>query len=477
MLTLLFLFPLMTAGLALLTPWNRLRPLLLVVLGSGHLALTLLVLFLPGWNPDYGWIFLDPLGKWFLLVISVLFFFTSFYAVGYLGYRIERDNRIFTAAFSSLLGLLSLAVMSRHLGLLWVAVEGTTLISAPLIYFNHNKLSIEATWKYLLVGSVGIALALLGTFFLAYSALIGGLDATLSFDELFKGASGLSRPWVRASFILVLVGYGTKMGLVPMHNWKPDAYGESPGVVGAVFAGAISAAGFLALIRVFQIGQAAGESEFLSFLLVILGILSMAVAGMSLIGQRDLKRTLAYSSVEHMGIFALGLGLGKPVFYGTLFHVLANALTKGVLFLSVANIQRAYGSKSIDVVHGVLRRMPFSGTLLLLGFFAVTGSPPFAPFISEFSILTGALAGGNIVVAVLFLVLLLLVFIGMGSTILKAVQGRYTSAVGDVLKKEGFFSAAPILGLFILVLTLGLAIPAPLTDLLHNAVLYLKGEP
>jgi len=476
MLFTLVLFPLFVAAVALLIPWNPWRPWLLPVGGTGHLVLTVLVLTNPGENLNFDWVVLDPLGKLILLCISVLFFFCSFYAAGYLRYWHQRPNRIFTACFSGLLGLLSLVVMSHHLGLLWVAIEGSTLISAPLIYFNRNKLSIEATWKYLLVGSVGIALALLGTFFLAYSAVSGGMAATLSFDELVRGAPALSKTWLRAAFILLLVGYGTKMGLAPMHSWKPDAYGESPGVVGAVFAGGITCAAFLALLRVYQICQAAGEGPFASLLLLILGGLSMAVAGMFLIGQKDLKRMLAYSSVEHMGILALGLGIGKTAFFGTLLHVVNNTLTKGVLFLSAANIQRAFDSKSTDVVRGAFRRLPLSGALFLAGFLAITGSPPFAPFVSEFAILKGALDSGLFFVAGLFLILLLVVFIGMGNTVLKAVQGRFPPGVGDTSYRDGWLSAAPLGCLMVLVLLLGIVIPPPLRQLVDDAVRALEGK-
>ncbi len=258
------------------------------------------------------WLVLDPLGKVILLVVSGLFLFCSFYAIGYLKYRQERSNRVFCACLLAFLGLMGLVTWSHHLGLLWVAIEATTLVTAPLIYFNRTKRSIEATWKYLLVGSVGIALALLGTFFLAYSSMGGGRQTSLMLDELLRDAPRLSKPWLRAAFVLLLVGYGTKMGLAPMHTWKPDAYGESPGVVGAVFAGGVTSCAFLAFLRVYQICIAAGEGAYASKLLLFMGLFSMAVAGLFMVGQRDFKRMLAYSSVEHMGILMLGLGIGGP---------------------------------------------------------------------------------------------------------------------------------------------------------------------
>ncbi len=470
----IIILPLLLAGLALIIPSNRWRPLILPVSGTLHLGMTILLLTRPELVVDYAWLVLDPLGKVILLCVSTLFFFCSFYAIGYLKHRQERSNRVFTACLAGFLGLVSLVIQAHHLGLMWVAIEGTTLITAPLIYFNRSKFSIEATWKYLLVGSVGIALALLGTFFLAYSAVQGGLEASLSFDELLRNAPQLSKPWLHAAFILLLVGYGTKMGLAPMHTWKPDTYGESPGVVGAIFAGGTTSAAFLALLRIYQICLAAGDSNFVSPLLLFMGLGSMAVAGLFMVGQRDIKRLLAYSSVEHMGILVLGLGLGRPALFGTLLHVINNTITKGVLFMSAGNIHRAFASKNTDQVRGAIRRLPISGSLFLFAFLAITGSPPFAPFVSEFSILTGAFGAGQYLVAGLFLFLLLVVFIGMGKTVLKVVQGAIPSDLEDTGYKDGVLTVAPALALMFLVLVLGIWLPAPLRQLINEALNYLE---
>jgi hydrogenase-4 component F len=203
----------------------------------------------------------------------------------------------------------------------------------------------------------------------------------------------------------------------------------------------------------------------------------MAVASLFMVGQRDFKRMLAYSSVEHMGILVLGLGIGAPALYGTLLHVVTNGLTKGVLFLSAGNIHRAYGSKNTEQVCGAMRRLPLSGTLFLVGFLAVTGSPPFGPFISEFSILNGAFDAGRFATGGIFLFLLLVVFIGMGATVLKVVQGRASFEARHTPYRDNVLTGAPILGLTLLVLLLGLYIPAPLTALLRDAVLFLEGQP
>jgi hydrogenase-4 component F len=473
----MILFPLVMAAIAAGVPSNRLRPWVLPVAGVAHLAMTVAVLARPSLAVSGPWLVLDPPGRVILLLVSTLFLLNSFYSVGYLHYRHEWSNRVFCACLLTFLGVMSLVTWSHHLGLMWVAIEATTLVTAPLIYFNRTERSIEATWKYLLVGSVGIALALLGTFFLAYSSLHQGLASTLTFEDLVQHAPKLSKPWLHASFVLLLVGYGTKMGLAPMHTWKPDAYGEAPGVVGAILAGGVTSCAFLALLRIYHICLAAGESVFTSRLLLFMGLFSMAVAGVFMVGQRDFKRMLAYSSVEHMGILVVGLGIGGPALFGTMLHVVTNGLTKGVLFLSAGNIHRAYESKRTDQVRGAMERLPLSGTLFLVGFLAITGSPPFGPFISEFSILNGAFDAGRFVTAGLFLFLLLVVFIGMGATVLPVVQGRAPVEVRATPYRDGALTGTPVVVFMALVLLLGVYIPAPLSALLDDAVRFLESRP
>jgi hydrogenase-4 component F len=473
----MILLPLLMAALAFAIPSNRLRPWALPAAGAAHLAMTVMALVKPETAAEGSWIALDPPGKLVLLVVSVLFLFCSIYCVGYLRLRQERSNRVFVPCILVFLGAMSLVCWSRHLGLQWVAIEATTLSTAPLIYFNRSKRSIEATWKYLLVGSVGIALALLGTFFLAYSAMPSGLKPSLDALEMARIAPYLSKPWLRAAFVLLLIGYGTKMGLAPMHTWKPDAYGEAPGVVGALLAGGVTNCAFLAFARVYRISAAAGETAYASGLMIFMGLFSMAVSGLFMIGQRDFKRMLAYSSVEHMGILVAGLGLGGAALFGTMLHVVTNGIAKGVLFLSAGNVHRAYASKSTDDVRGALRRLPLSAALFLAGFLAITGSPPFGPFVSEFAILNGAFDAGRVAVAVLFLVFLFVVFVGMGRTVLKVVQGRAPADLRDEPYKDGFLTAAPVVALMAIVLMLGLYIPEPLRNLVEEAARFLEAAP
>ena len=244
---LLIALPLAAAAVAFFVDSPSVRARLLPATGILHLLLLLWVLRRWQSLPAGAWLGLDALGGWVLLVISVLFCICAFYAPSYLALRPERDHRIFSVSLLSFLGLASLLAEARHPGVAWVAMETTTLATAPLVYFNRNRRSLEATWKYLVIGSVGIALALLGTLFIAYAAHMGGVEEPLQYTRLMAEAGRLSRPWLRAGFVLTLVGYGTKMGLAPLHTWKPDAYGETPGIVGALLAGGVTSCAFLAL--------------------------------------------------------------------------------------------------------------------------------------------------------------------------------------------------------------------------------------
>ncbi|HTM55999.1 MAG TPA: proton-conducting transporter membrane subunit [Pirellulales bacterium] len=478
MVYLLVLFPLAIAAVTFSLQSEQRRRWMVPLAGTGQLALVAWTITQS--KPEElsglgGWLLLDALGKVVLGFISVLFFVCALYTPGYLALRPDRPNRVFCTNLLASLAMMTLVTLSHHLGLMWVAMEATTLLSAPSIYFNHNARSLEATWKYLLIGSVGIALALFGSFFLAYSALKVGLETTLLFDQLIAAAPELSPPWLHAGFVLLFVGYGTKMGLAPMHTWKPDAYGEAPGMVGALLAGGVTSCAFLAILRIYQICRAGPEAEFAQNIMVLMGLFSMAVAAVFMVRQRDFKRMLAYSSIEHMGILVLGVGIGGAAIYGALLHLINNGLTKGVLFLSAGNIHRAYGSKVTDHVHGAIRRVPLSGALFLLGFLAITGSPPFAPFVSEFTIVSEAMNTHQFWTGGLFLTLMAIVFMGMGATVLSVVLGKPDEQAAHTTIRDSLATSGPILIVATLVVLLGIVVPAPLQQALREAAALLGG--
>jgi hydrogenase-4 component F len=431
-----------------------------------------------------GWLALDALGRIFLTITSLLFLAAALYAVGYLrreahGERTDFaegflfDNApeaTFTSCLLFFLAAMTLVTVSQAFGLLWVAVEATTLASAPLIYFHRHHRSLEATWKYLLICSVGIAIALLGNFFLAVAAADHGTTSVrLVLPDLLARAGDLRVPWLKAAFLLFLVGYGTKMGLAPLHAWLPDAHSEAPSVVSALLSGALLNCALLGIIRIQQVCAAAGEGAFGRELLVGFGLLSMAVAAVFIPGQNDYKRMLAYSSVEHMGILTLGIGLGGDGAFGGVLHAVNHALTKSALFLVAGNILAAYRSKSADDVRGLLRVLPTSAMLWVAGLFAITGSPPFGCFLSEFTILKAALDQGRAGVAIAYLALLAVVFVGMTTTMLGMAQGQPAERRNLPVEREPLFSVAPAIALAALVLILGLYVPPAVRSSIEDA--------
>jgi hydrogenase-4 component F len=465
-LLLLVVVPIAMGLAALAVPSARLRPWLVPAGGVLHTALAAIILTTDLGEPMFaGWLAVGALGRVLLGFLSVQYLVCSFYVPAYLAQRPERPNRLFCAALLFLIGTMTLVVVSHHLGLMWVAIETSTLTTAPLIYFNRNPRSLEATWKYLLIGSVGIALALFGSFFLAYAAVHAGLDSSLVFEDLVRDAPRLSKPWLHSAFVVLVVGYGTKVGLAPMHTWKPDAYGESSGLVGALLAGGLTSCAFCALLRFVQICYAAGDGALARQIMLALGLVSMAVAAVFMTRQRDYKRMLAYSSVEHMGIIAFGFGIGGLGTFGALLHLINNGLGKGVMFLTAGNIHRVFGSKTTDGVAGAIRRVPASGALFLAGFFAITASPPFGLFLSELTILRAAFATDHYWEAGVFLALLAIVAMGMGSTVVRVVQGTPPANATDRVR-EPVLTVAPALCFLVLVLALGVYVP----DWVHRAL-------
>ncbi len=480
-------------AMALRPNWPR-RGLLLAA-AAAHTALVVACWVKSPAPAVNGWMAVDAAALLFLSITSVLFLGAAVYAIGYLanergpGKHLHDDEEvpfvnfpeaIFTGCLLLFLATMTLVTVSRHLGLMWVGVEATTLASAPLIYFHRQHRSLEATWKYLLVCSVGIALALLGNFFVAAAAnSAGGTTIHLTIDDLAAHAHSLNPLWLKAAFLFFLVGYGTKMGLAPLHTWLPDAHSEAPSVVSALLSGALLNCAFLTILRTHSLLSAAGLGKFSADLLVLFGLISMAVAAVFILGQADFKRMLAYSSVEHMGILSLGIGIGGAATFGAMLHTVNHSLSKAMLFLAAGNILALYRTKSTTRVRGVLRTLPITAVLWLAGFLAIVGSPPFGPFLSELTILKGVFDAGRPIVAVAYLLALGVVFVGMATISLRMVYGSPPASIAaerngglptDPANREPLWSIAPAMVLGLAVFVLGVYVPPPLTHLLRQAV-------
>jgi hydrogenase-4 component F len=495
----LVLIPAAAAAVSFLIKARVPRRILLVVVAAAHSALVAWGWVDPGvFSPVGAWLGMDAPAVLFLSITSILFLAVSIYAVGYLKKHggIEKDSEegflfdntpeaLFTACLLGFLSTMTLVTVSRHFGLLWVAVEATTLMSAPLIHFHRHHRSLEATWKYLLICSVGIAIALLGTYFLAVAASGGGL----TFSDIVSHAASLDPAWLKAAFLLLLVGYGTKMGLAPFHTWLPDAHSEAPSLVSALLSGALLNCAFLAILRVMGVLGAAGYDAFARDTLLVFGLLSMVVAAAFIIGQKDFKRMLAYSSVENVGILAVGIGIGGLGNWGSLFHALNHSLVKAALFLAAGNILAIYATKKTAEVRGVLRTAPLTGALWVAGFFAITGAPPFGTFMSELTILRAAVEKGAYGIAAIYVCALVAVFIGMVTIFTAMAQGSrdglgLPGSAGDAAEgraqrhapvRETLTSTLPPLALLAASAVLGLFVPGFLDRVLGEAVKLLGG--
>jgi hydrogenase-4 component F len=506
MISALLLTPTLAGLLAFFIRPNLPRRILIVLAAAVHFGLVCRAWTVPADPLFSGWMAIDDLSLLFLTITSVLFLAASLYAIGYLAResRPDRHEEIDELPFTNFpeatfagclllfLATMTLVAVSRHLGLMWVAVEATTLATSPLIYFHRNSRSLEATWKYLVICSVGIALALLGNFFLAVATHFPGVpNIHLTIDDLVANAKSLDPVWLKAAFLFLLVGYGTKMGLAPLHTWLPDAHSEAPAVVSALLSGALLNCAFLTILRSQSLMAAAGLAEFGGELLILFGLISMVLAGVFIVGQADYKRMLAYSSVEHMGILALGVGIGGSAIFGAMLHAVNHSLAKAMLFLAAGNILAWYRTKSTSHTRGMNKLLPLTGFLWMAGFLAITGSPPFGLFISELTILKGILDAQQTTAAVVYLSALALVFVGMASIMLKMIFSppSETTAPGDFPSemdrriplnekkiREPLWSIVPPALLGILVLCLGFYIPPGLSELLHRAACLVGGN-
>lgn len=484
-LELLILIPVLAGLAAFGIRSDATRRALLVGVAVLHAAMVVATWFTTPSSLLPNWVALDELALIMVSITSGLFLMVSIYLVGYLAreqplihqdfqegvFFANQPEARFTGNVLLFLATMCLVPLSRHFGLLWVGLEASTLASAPLIYFHRQHRSLEATWKYLLLCSVGIALALIGTFALAAAAVLPGKAGAipLFIDELVKNGSKLDPTWLKASFLFLLVGYGTKAGLAPLHNWLPDAHSEAPSAVSALLSGAVLNCAMVGIIRGHQVLAAAGQGAFSGGLLVVFGLISMGVAAVFIFGQADYKRMLAYSSVEHMGIIALGIGLGGVGVVGSMLHAINHSFVKGLLFLTAGNILSAFHTRSTTEVRGILRVLPSTGMLWLIGGVAILGMPPFGLFNSELTVLRAAIDSGRYWVAALYLVFLAIIFVGMITIILNMAQGSPPSSLqrGKNLRETTTQILPPAL-LAALTFCLGLYVPTQLGDMLRS---------
>jgi hydrogenase-4 component F len=422
----------------------------------------------------------DSLTSFFLMNIGLIFGLVLTYSVGYLRHipegRFSSPRWFYGLVFLFLFTMVSV-YLSANLGMLWIFVEATTLASALLVGFYNTEGAVEAGWKYLIVCTVGIAFALFGTITLYLAAVRGGVDPAKALDwaTLMNAAPSLSRArdLVKLAFVFVAVGYGTKIGFVPMHSWLPDAHAEAPSPISALLSAVLLNCAMYALLRFDAITGRAIGTGFSHTLLLIFGAVSILVAGLLMIVQRDLKRLLAYSSIEHMGIVAIGVGLGGALgLYGALLHAFNHSVAKTLLFFTAGNVREHFGTLRMDRISGMARAMPWTSSGLIVGSLAIVGMPPFGLFVSEFIILTAAFAQGKYAVAVIVLVGLSVVFGALLHHFQRMLCGDATEAAGKPKLLVSDFAPMAICAAALIVL--GVRIPVSFVNLVHKAMAVLQ---
>jgi hydrogenase-4 component F len=432
-----------------------------------------------------GFLRADALSAWMVLLISTVSLATSLYA----GRYFQRDLAagsvthwrmceffVLTPLFGS--GMF-LVVLANSLGVMWAAVEATALSSVLLVALYNRRTSLEGAWKYVMLGSLGLALALLGTVFIYAAACKDSPRQLPSFNwsDLMTVAPQLDPRLVRLAFVFALIGYGTKAGLAPMHTWLPDAHSEAPSPTSAMLSGVSLKIALYALLRFHILTTACLGTAFSRHLLLGFGLLSLFLAAPFILVQENLKRMLAYSSLEHIGLICVGIGLGTPItIFGALMHMGYHALTKPVLFFAAGNIHQTCHTLEFRLIGpGLVKVLPV--TVLLMGIAAVaaTGLPPFGLFFSELTIISGGIAAGQVAISVFVLVALIACFCGMLRQLTRILPGEpKPGLVHDGRATDG----VPAMGLLLgTLLVFSLWIPRPLLDVMHQAAGIIGGGP
>jgi hydrogenase-4 component F len=468
MVEIVFLIPFLAGIIAFFLPGASGRPLLSIT-GAVHLLLSIF-LWVKQPEPFFSAYFaVTPEGLLSLIVISLLFFLISIYTTGYLGETSVRSEKIFTGSMLVFLGTMTMVTISDHIMVMWIAIEATTLASAPLIYSHKSDASLEATWKYVLICSVGIAMALLGSVMISVAMDVGGVDVPVSFSALTASAKQLDPLWLKAGFIFILVGYGTKMGLAPMHTWLPDAHSEAPSPASALLSGVLLNCAYLGIFKTNKIMHAAGLGDFSGTILMVFGLMSIVAAATFILKQNEYKRLLAYSSIENMGIIAFGTGVGGIGVYGAVLCLIHHSLIKSSLFLTSGNILLGYGSRLIENTGNLVNRMPRTFVAFFAGFVGISGFPPFGIFIGELFIIMGAFRAGNYVAAGIFILSLCVIFAGFAKHIMKiSFDDTDTSVKIQMEEKAGMIWPQYVLLLTSMVLSFW--IPDTLYQTIINAV-------
>lgn len=414
---------------------------------------------------------INAFGGLILGITILLGVVATLHSVGYLrgeqekemiGFKRVRECYILMRLF---LVCMFVAITTTNPIIMWIAVEATTLSTVFLISFFNRKADIEAAWKYLIINSVGLLLGLFGTLlFLTQGSAAGGV---ITWNDLLQAAPHMNLLVAKFAFVFVLIGYGTKMGLVPMHTWRPDTYNKAPLPIVALLSGALLNIAFFAILHFKLVTDIVAGSQFSQTLFLFFGIISIAIPALIIYSQVNYKRLLAYSSIEHAGIMLLGFGFGGIGILGSILHMMYHAFGKSLLFFVSSNIALKYSSSKIKDVRGMISVLPYSSVLYIIGFLAVVGIPPFGIFFSELYIMIAGFSH-NVLIAAIALFFILLVFAGFFRHVFAMLFG---TPPDDIKKGEiNVWTILPITALALILIVVGLYIPSPLQLLINQSV-------
>ncbi len=477
----------------------------LMLLAAGFITNAVINNGVLNYNVFGGLFYVDSVSAIVLDIVILIGLLASIYSIGYLEHELAEGKitpkkiKLYYTFMYSFMFAMILALTVNNMGILWIAIEATTLASTFLVGFYGDKHAVEAAWKYVIICSVGIAIALMGIIFLHLSSVdVIEIASALNWHALLENARDLDTPILRLSFIFIVIGFGTKAGLAPMHTWLPDAHSQAPSPISALLSGVLLNSAMYAILRTLSIvNKNLMDNAFAGRIMVGFGLLSVLTAAIFILTQKDYKRLLAYSSIEHMGIIAIAMGLFTPlsVFAG-LFHMINHSMTKSMLFMASGSILQKYGTREISKIKGLLTTLPLTGTVFLLGLFAISGTPPFSVFASELSVLTSVFKAGSPWLGAALIVLLALIFAGIAVTLFKIFYQqskdlpqkdfaaklehneqklmsevmRGETKITDVMRGETNKSGAVVLILLLVLITLmGLYMPVGLSDLIVNA--------
>jgi hydrogenase-4 component F len=413
----------------------------------------------------------DDLNIVFVVLNTFVGFTTSAFSASYIAHELETGRltptylRFYHAMYQALIFEMNLALVANNLGLMWVGVEFATLTTVLMVGIYRTPEALEAAWKYFILGSVGIALALFGTIllYLAARPVPGQEIEAMAWTALMQRAATFDPALLNLAFVFLLLGYGTKVGLAPMHGWLPDAHAEGPTPISAVLSGLLLNVALHALLRFKMLLATNGEAIAPGPLMVTMGLISLLFAALMLYRRRDIKRMFAYSSIEHMGIIAFAFGMGGPLAnFAGLLHMTMHSLTKSAIFFSVGHIAQVKGTQKMADIGGLTETHPVLGWGLVVGVMAIAGLPPFGIFMSEFLIVTSTFAREPI----LALLLVVGILLALGALLQKLNGLAFGETKGSLAPVEA--SYVPMFAHFALILAAGVYLPAELVAWFQN---------